>query len=53
MITTYRLVQLIEEDAAEMASGLANKIERDPGAWPGRLLRSLLAPSVYNRQSQL
>ena len=32
MITTYRLVQLIEEDAAEMASGLVNKIERDPGA---------------------
>jgi hypothetical protein len=32
VLTTYRLVHLIEEDAAEMASGLVDQIDRDPYA---------------------
>ena len=32
MLGTYRLVHLIEEDAADMASGLIDQIERDPQA---------------------
>ena len=30
MLSTYRLVHLIEQDAAEMASGLLDEIARDP-----------------------
>lgn len=30
MLTTYRLVHLIEQDAAEMASGLLDEIAKDP-----------------------
>jgi hypothetical protein len=32
VLSTYRLVHLIEQDAAEMASGLLDDIERDPRA---------------------
>jgi hypothetical protein len=47
MMTTYRLVQLIEEDAAEMASGLVNKIERDPSV--AGYLDHVPAPELWKR----
>lgn len=51
MMTTYRLVQLIEEDAAEMASGLVNKIERDPGA--AGYLEHVPAPELWKRVHEI
>ena len=51
MITTYRLVQLIEEDAAEMASGLVNKIERDPHA--AGYLNHVPAPELWKRVHEI
>ncbi len=51
MMTTYRLVQLIEEDAAEMASGLVNKIERDPSA--AGYLEHVPAPELWKRVHEI
>jgi hypothetical protein len=51
MITTYRLVQLIEEDAAEMASGFVNKIERDPRA--AGYLEHVPPPELWKRVHEI
>ena len=51
MMTTYRLVQLIEEDAAEMASGLVNKIERDPSA--AGYLDHVPGPELWKRVHEI
>jgi hypothetical protein len=51
VITTYRLVHRIEEDAAEMASAFVDQIERDPQA--GGYLDHVPGPELWKRVHEI
>lgn len=51
MIITYRLVHLIEEDAAEMASALVEKIQQDPHA--EGYFEHVPAPELWKRVHEI
>lgn len=51
MLSTYRLVHLIEQEAAEMASGLLEQIERDPRA--AGYLDHVPAPELWKRVHEI